>query len=82
MKVPKHIEEKMHKLARLSANAKILSREIDAFFARKGINADGLRGIGCNADGKDYPDYLTDLENGIDVTDDLIGYVISEYSEF
>lgn len=84
MKVPKYIIEKMHRLARLSAEAEALSAEIDDYFERKGIDPDELRG----ASFMDVPsinthiDYLTELECGNDVTDEFIDYLIAEYSEY
>lgn len=84
MKIPKYIEEKMHKLAKTSAASKKLSTEIDAFLESKGINPDELRGtvfIGVPSKNT-HIDYLTELEYGNDVTDELIAYLLDEYSDY
>ncbi len=84
MKVPKYIEEKMHKIAKLSAQIKDLSAEIDAFLESKGINPDELRGTAFTGTASKNTrfDYLTELEYGNDVTDELIAYLLDEYAEY
>ena len=85
MKVPKYIEEKMHKVAKLSAQIQDLSAEIDAFLESKGINPDDLRGapfIGGIPSRNTRLDYLTELEYGNDVTDELIAYLNDEYADY
>ena len=61
MRVPKHIREKMHRLAELSQKTAQLSNEIDMWFVDRGFDIDELR---C---GNGYS--LEELEYGNDVTD-------------
>lgn len=70
MKVPKYIQAKMHRLARLSFESALLSKEIDEYFISKGYNVDvndfnkSLRsgdGIG-----------LEELKLGNDVTEQFV----------
>ena len=61
MRVPKYIQDKMHRLAKLSNQAADLSREIDRFFIEKGYDIEALR----SGDGIS----LEELEYGVDVTE-------------
>lgn len=62
-KVPIPIKEKMHKLAKLSKEAKELDNEISEWFHSKGFNEDALRcGNGTS---------LEELLYGNDVTDEF-----------
>ena len=77
MIVSKHIQSKMHKLAKLNAEARALTAEIEEYLFKKGVDTDCLRAL-C-----DTPDnqYLTDLDDGVDVTDDLVRYLEEEYKD-
>ena len=59
-KVSKEIQNKMHKLAKLTAQASLLDREINEYFENKGYNIDELR----SGDGKT----LDELNYGNDIT--------------
>ena len=82
MKIPKYIEEKLHRIAKLNAELKVLDKEIEDFLTKKGIDPDELRGMGLDSNGKAGPDYLTELDNGNDVTEELIAFLKEEYKEF
>ena len=70
MKVSKEIQDKMHKLANLIAQASKLDREINEYFESKGYDIDYLRcGDGESLDelnyGNDVTDvFIQDIENG------------------
>lgn len=71
MKISKDIQNKMHKLAKLSAETNVLSHEIDKYFEDKGIDVEELR----SGDGIS----LEELEYGNDVTDKFIEWFEENY---
>ncbi len=70
MKVSKEIQNKMHRLAKLTRQASILDREINEYFEGKGYDIDELRaGDGTTLDELNYGNDITNLfveefENG------------------
>ena len=70
MKISKSIQNKMHKLAKLTSQSCVLDREINEYFEGKGYNIDGLRsGDGRTLDELNYGNDITDIfveefENG------------------
>lgn len=72
MKIPKHIINKMHKLAKLNSESMKLSHEIDNWFMENGFNIESLRsGTGRTLDELDYGNDITDefieeLQNNTD----------------
>lgn len=70
MKVPKEIQNKMHRLAKLTAQASSLDREINNYFESECYDIDELRcGDGTTLDELDYGNDITDtfvkdFENG------------------
>ena len=81
MKVSKHIKVQMHKAAKLNAEANEIMQEIESYLINKGIDPDILRGT-TNNEGFVAPDYLTDLDCGIDVTDNLVAFLESDFKDF
>lgn len=69
MKVPKYIQAKMHRLARLSSEAAQLSQTIDEYFGSRGYNNDfGSKRSLRSGDGVG----LEELELGNDVTEQFV----------
>lgn len=64
MKVSIKIQNKMHKLAKLTAQASVLDREINEYFESKGYDIDELR----SGDGTT----LDELNYGNDITDEFV----------
>ena len=70
MKVSKEIQNKMHRLAKLTRQASILDREVNEYFEGKGYDIDGLRsGDGTTLDELNYGNdvteiFVNDFENG------------------
>ena len=70
MRISKGIQNKMHRLARLTAKAGELDREINDYFENAGFDIDKLRlGDGTTLDelnyGNDITDkFVEDMENG------------------
>ena len=70
MKVSKKIQNKMHKLAKLTAQASLLDREINEYFENRGYDIDKLRaGDGTTLDELNYGNDITevfvhDMQNG------------------
>ena len=70
MKIPKHIRDKMHKLANLHYKAAELGMEIDSWFIAHGFDIEELRdGSGDSLEELDYGNDVTDafcerVENG------------------
>lgn len=70
MKIPKHIRDKMHKLAKLHYQAAELGIEIDNWFITHGFDIEELRdGSGASLEELDYGNDVTDVfcervENG------------------
>lgn len=70
MKVSKKIQNKMHKLAKLTAQASLLDREINEYFESRGYDIDKLRaGDGTTLDELNYGNDITDnfvydMQNG------------------
>lgn len=63
MRVPKHIRQKMRRVASLTYDAAVTMKEIEAWLISKGIDPESVR------DGDGYS--LEELEYGNDVTDEL-----------
>lgn len=70
MKVSKKIQNKMHMLAKLTAQASLLDREINEYFESRGYDIDELRaGDGVTLDELNYGNDITevfvrDMQNG------------------
>ena len=70
MKVSKEIQNKMHRLTKLTRQASILDREVNEYFEGKGYDIDELRvGDGTTLDELNYGNDITNLfveafENG------------------
>lgn len=70
MKVSKKIQNKMHKLAKLTAQASLLDREINEYFESRGYDIDKLRsGDGTTLEELNYGNDITevfvhDMQNG------------------
>lgn len=70
MKVPEYIRYKMHRAARLHAEAARLMSHVDAWFEDRGYNMEELRcGDGCSLEELDYGNDIADefcerIENG------------------
>lgn len=64
MKVSIKIQNKMHKLAKLTAQAALLDRDINEYFESKGYDIDKLR----SGDGTT----LDELNYGNDITDEFV----------
>lgn len=70
MKIPKHIKEKMRKIADLHRKGAEISREVDDWFIDHGFDIDNLRcGDGYSLEELDYGNDVTDtlcerIENG------------------
>lgn len=72
LKVPKYIQEKMHRVAKLNFESRILSNEIDEFFIGKGLDIDTLRcGNGLS---------LEELDLGNDITDQFVAEAEDDFS--
>lgn len=72
MKVPEYIRRKMHRAAKLHAEASKLTSQVDAWFESRGYTPENLRcGDGLS---------LEELDYGNDVTDVFCDRV--EYGEF
>jgi len=69
MKIPKYIIAKMHRVAKLSREASVLSKEIEDFFVKQGYDVYELR----SGNGKS----LEELEYGNDVTDEFVADIES-----
>ena len=74
MKVPKKIQNKMHKLANITAQAKLLSREIDDYFESKGYDIYELRSGSGNS--------LEELDYGNDITDEFVANMMAGKYEY
>ena len=62
MKVSKEIQNKMHKLAKLTRQASTLDREINEYFEEKGYDINELRsGDGTTLDELNYGNDITDI---------------------
>lgn len=62
MKISMGIQNKMHKLAKLTSQASVLDREINDYFENKGYDIDELRsGDGCTLDELNYGNDITDI---------------------
>jgi hypothetical protein len=70
MKIPKHIRDKMHRLANIHYKATELGIEIDNWFISHGFDIEDLRdGSGVSLEELDYGNDVTDafcerIENG------------------
>lgn len=64
MKVSKSIQDKMHRVAQLNSEAKVLMEEVDNYFINKGLDIEELRcGNGIS---------LEELEYGNDITNEFV----------
>ncbi len=70
MKVPKYIEDKMHRIARLHRQAHEEMQAIEDWLLRNGVSPDDLDNGGCLRCGDG--ESLEELEYGIDVTELLV----------
>lgn len=62
MKIPNHIKEKMHKVAKLHGQAIEISRVVDDWFISHGFDIDELRcGDGLSLEELDYGNDVTDI---------------------
>lgn len=62
MKVPTYIRRKMHRAAKLHAEASKLTRQVDEWFESKGYAAEDLRcGDGLSLEELDYGNDITDV---------------------
>lgn len=65
MKVPKHIKEKMHRVARLNSLADYEMRKVECWLEKRGFDVTsdgGLRdGGGCSLEELEYGNDITDL---------------------
>lgn len=67
MKIPNHIKQKMHRLARIQTTANELIKELDDWFDKYGFDIEKLRcGNGIS---------LEELNYGNDVTDELCDWI-------
>ena len=82
MKISKHIQSQMHKVAKLNAEANSIMREIEDYLLKKGIDPDLMRGLSNDKTFREYSSYLTDLDGGEDVTDDFVAFLEREYKDF
>ena len=63
MKIPKHIKNKLRRIAALECISRNLMREVEAWLEAKGFDTEELRsGDGCS---------LEEFENGNDITDEF-----------
>ena len=62
MKIPNHIQQKMHRIADLHYKAAVLSREVDEWLINRGFDIDELRcGDGYSLEELDYGNDVTDI---------------------
>lgn len=62
MKVPEYIRSKMHRSAKLHAEASKLTRQVDEWFESRGYAAEDLRcGDGFSLEELDYGNDVTDI---------------------
>lgn len=62
MKVPEYIRQKMHRAAKLHAEASRLTRQIDKWFESRGYTPESLRcGDGFSLEELDYGNDVTDI---------------------
>lgn len=62
MKVPKHIQDKMHKVAELHRKAADISADVDDWLVDHGFDIEGLRcGDGYSLEELDYGNDVTDI---------------------
>lgn len=62
MKVPEYIQQKMHRAAKLHAEASRLIRQIDKWFESRGYTPENLRcGDGFSLEELDYGNDVTDI---------------------
>ena len=78
MKIPKYIQDKMSKAARLHNEANTLMEEVYSFFEKKSIDLDSTRLL-KSVDGSRFPDYIDHIENGEDVVEDFIEFLENYY---
>ena len=62
MKVPEYIRQKMHRAAKLHAEASRLMRQVDEWFESRGYTQENLRcGDGFSLEELDYGNDVTDI---------------------
>lgn len=62
MEVPKYIQRKMHRAAKLHAEAATLTKQVDEWFERRGYATENLRcGDGLSLEELDYGNDVTDI---------------------
>lgn len=62
MKVPEYIRRKMHRAAKLYAEASRLTSQVDAWFENRGYSLENLRrGDGLSLEELDYGNDVTDV---------------------
>lgn len=61
MKIPKHIQDKMHRVAKLHKQANAIMAEIDEWFEKRGYDDSFIRnGNGISLEGLEYGEDITD----------------------
>lgn len=71
MKIPKYIQDKMRRVAKLSAEVASIMSEVDAFFESKGFDTEFIRsgnGLG-----------LEELELGNDIVNELVACAENDF---
>lgn len=72
VRIPKYIQKKMHRLAKISAEAKKLDKEIDDWFNSKGYNTiTSVREDSPPSLRDDNGYSLSELSDGNDITDEF-----------
>lgn len=75
MKVPKHIQEKLHRLAKLSVEKNSLSDELEAYFKKRGVMPYDLHGGQLDVTGTEFPDFIDEIKSGNDITEEMVIYL-------
>lgn len=74
MKIPKYMQDKMHKVAKLHNQANVIMAEVNEWFEKQGYGYDDLfirNGNGIS---------LEELEYGNDITDDFVKAAEDDFS--
>ena len=72
-KIPQHIISKMHRLAKIAAEAKILDKEINEWFEKQGYNTQiSMTPYGLPSLRDDTGMSLSKLNDGNDITNEFI----------
>lgn len=72
MKIPKHIQDKMHRVAKLHNQANTIMAEVNEWFEKQGYDDLFIR----NGNGTS----LEELEYGNDITDDFVKAAEGDFS--